>query len=187
MKRGFALSLFALLGAVGPALGQTPPLPATEAALRTLIETPGQVIVTRLRRLDPIPLSGGGRLVIHAVGAFEPGEEDQRSLGLRVDLETSELTAEQGRHYMDVHEIEALLKGIFLLEAVAGEAKAGFVSEADYETIEGLVIGVTTNAGRVDYWIEGGRGARARLGLQRTLVVTLRQRLELARTRLFSE
>ena len=125
--------------------------------------------------------------MIHAVGAFEPGQEDQRSLGIRIDLETSKLTAEQARHYMDVHEIEALLKGIFLLEAVASEAKPGFVSEADYETIEGLVIGVTTHAGQVDYWIEGGRGARARLAFPRTLVVKLRQRLELARTRLFSE
>jgi hypothetical protein len=143
--------------------------------------------VTRLRRHDPIPLSDGGRLVIYGVGAFEPGEEDQRSLGLRIDLETSKLSTEQRSHYMDVHEVEALLKGIFLLESVAGDARAGFVSEADYETIEGLVIGVSASGGKVEYWIEGGRGARARLGLARTLVVTLRQRLELARTRLFSE
>ncbi len=170
--------------------GQTavvaPPVP-TDATIRTLIETPSRVVVTRLSRLDPIPLADGGRLLIHAIGAFEPGEEDQRSLGIRIDLETSSLSRAQGRHYMDVHEIEGLLKGIFLLEEVASDARANLVSEADYETIEGFVIGVTATKGQVDFWVEGGRGERAHLGLARSLVVTLRQRLELARTRLFTE
>lgn len=191
MTRSPVIAIALVLAACSAlAQGQTPvpaPALATDATVRGQIEAPGRVIVVRLGRLDPIPLSGGATLVISSVGAFEPGQEQQRVLGLRLDLSAPGLDETQGRHYMDVHEIESLLKALFLLEQVASEARAGFESEADYQTAEGFVIGVNVRDGKPRFWVEGGRGARARVGLPRVHVTTLRERFELARTRLFTE
>ena len=132
-----------------------------------------------------MPLDGGS-VSVSAIGAFEPGAEEQRVLGLRVDLRAGEISGPDGQHYLDVHEIEAFLKGIFLLEQVAAESPAGFASEADYETVEGLRVGVTVESSP-RFWIEGGRDERVRAGISRDNVAKLRQRLELARTRLFTE
>ena len=155
------------------------------SAIRALIEAPGRVVVERVRRVEPVPLDAG-TIEVSAIGAFEPGAEEQRVLGLRIDLKTNGLSGAEGRYYLDVHEIEAFLKGLFLLEQVAGESQGGFESEADYVTVEGFRIGVTV-ASAPSFWVEGGRSERARTGISRDNVGKLRQRLELARTRLFTE
>ncbi len=192
--RGAAPWVILALAVAGAADAQAPtaakrPRPPNQTAIRAEVESPGRVVVTRLSHLDPIALSGDGALRVSAIGVFEPGQEHQRILGLRLDLEAPGLNPAQGRHYLDIHEVEGLLKAIFLLEQLAAEAREDFESEADYRTVEGFVIGVNVQDGEVAFWLEAGRvrGARGRVGLPRSQLTTLRQRLELARTRLFTE
>jgi len=155
------------------------------SAIRKLLEAPGKVVIERVRGLDPVQLDSG-TVSVSAIGAFEPGAEEQRVLGLRIDLRTGAVSGADGQHYLDVHEIEAFLKGIFLLEQVAAESPAGYESEADYLTVEGFRVGVTVRSSP-RFWIEGGHEERTRTGISRDNVAKLRQRLELARTRLFTE
>ncbi len=184
---GFALMLGVSAGVHAQELVAPIAVPApTQSAIRVLIEQPGAVVVARRSPLDPIPVVGGS-LQISALGAFEPGAEAQRILGVQIDLTLPDLSPAEGRHYLDVHEIEALLKALFLLDQVAGDSKAGFVSTADYATIEGFTVGVEVGAGSPRFWVEGGHAERRRSAIARNAVGTLRQRLELARARLFTQ
>lgn len=154
--------------------------------MRTLLETRGIVVVARRSPLAPVALHDRGSLRVSALGAFEPGMEEHRILGIEIALNAPGLSPEQGRHYLDVHEIEALLQGLFLLEQVGSAPKPGFESAADYTTVEGFTVGVDVDARGSRFWVEGGRGKRVRLGIDPARIETLRQRLQEARAKLFS-
>lgn len=198
-------ALFAVLGllawgAPAPAQGQAVPPPApggaapapvpvppppTSSALRQLIEQPGRVVVRRRHTLPAIGLDGHARLRVSAVGAFEPGYEEQRILGLRIDLEGAGLSESDGTFYLDIHEVESLLHAITLIQQVVADQRAGLTSEAAFHTIEGFGLGVVLRGGKPSYYVEGIRTTPVKVGLSAAAFTRLREEVDEARHRLF--
>jgi hypothetical protein len=202
-KRGRVASLLALLallasGGTAPAAGQAaapPPaggtapapvlVPPTTSALRQLIEQPGRVVVRRRHPLPAIGLEGHARLRISAVGAFEPGYEEQRILGLRIDLDGAGLSETDRTFYLDIHEVESLLHAITLIQQVVADQQAGLTSEAAFHTIEGFGLGVVLQDGKPSYYVEGMRTAPVLVGLSAAAFTRMREEIDEARHRLF--
>ena len=173
-----------LTGSTAPAL----PLEPTTSLLRQRIEARSQVVIVRREPLEPIALAGGSALRIEALGAFEPGFEEQRTLGLALTVKAEALPGGERVHYMDFHEIESLLRAVALLDQVARESAGGVPTDADYETLEGLTVGVEVRGSRARPWVGAGPAdERVRLDLPGDGLRQLQQRLELGRSRLFSD
>ncbi len=157
--------------------------PASE--LRKLIEQPNKVVVTRRRVFKKTPLAGGA-LEVSAIGAFEPGREDERLLGVRIDLDHPSLAPADRTHYLDLHEVEELLRAIDLLEQVAAEGGKGHRTEADFETIEGLRVGVWVDEEGAVYWAHSKRSKEAPIHVSGRLS-RLAASLQAARENLFND
>jgi hypothetical protein len=138
-----------------PSLAQSPPaiaVPPPQSEVRQLIERVDVVVVVRRKDFPTIALDGDANLTVSAVGAFEPGDEEHRVLGLRIDLGHKLLTHAEGRSYLDPHEAQNLVSALAQLEAVAAEG-ARIATEADFVTNEGFTVGVRAKAGRVRYYV----------------------------------
>ncbi len=165
------------------------PLPQpqpTMSELRRFLEQTGRVLVTRQSPQPSIPIQGGGSLMVSGIGAFEPGYESQRLLGLRVDLDAAELEPEERVAYLDLHEVETLLGGMASLELVASEGGRGLETEAHIVGVEGFGLGVWVKEGKVRYQVRVGRDARVLGRLTAGHFATLREHIERARDRLFN-
>ena len=188
-----AAALALLTGAPAPAQQTAPPgqglaavlAPPAETALRGEIERPGVLIVTRSDAHPPVALAGGARVVVHGVGAFQPGREEQRVLGIRIDVSAKGLSAEEGRSYLDIHEIEALLRSMTLLTQLTREPAGELETEADFKTIEGFTVGIHVAGRRVQHFVRTGREEPIQLGLSAADFNQLRQTLEATRDGLF--
>lgn len=176
-------------GQVGPG-GQAPapyPGPAlapTSSQLRIAIEQPGRLVVTRLRSYPAIALADGAKLVVSGVGAFEPGHEEERLLGLAVDVEHARLSEDDARSYLDLHEVESLLQAMGTLEEVS-RAPSPLDTEADFATTEAFTVGLHIHGGKVSWFVRSGREAPRELALSGASFQALREGLLRARQDLF--
>lgn len=171
----------------GSATSTPPPAPTT-STLRQLIEQPDRVVVRRRHTLPEIGLEGGARLEVSAVGAFEPGYEEQRVLGLRVELKHAGLSGDQGVFYLDVHEVEGLLHAISMLQQVAANQQQGLTTEAAFHTLEGFGVGLVLRNGKPSYYVEAipaANAERVQVGLSPEAFLRLREEVDEARHRLF--
>jgi hypothetical protein len=138
-----------------PSLAQSPPaiaVPPPQSEVRQLIEQLDVVVVVRRKAFPTIELDGDANITVSAVGAFEPGDEEHRVLGLRIDLGHKSLTHTEGRSYLDPHEAQKLVSALAQLEAVAAEG-AKIETEADFVTNEGFTVGVRAKRGNVQYYV----------------------------------
>jgi len=205
MKHAVPLALLALLfalsapaahaqapiagGATGSTTSQAGPTPLTPAPtiteLRRFLEQTDRVLVTRWAPQGTLPLDRG-QITVAGVGAFEPGLESHRLVGLRVLLELPELEGEERIHYLDLHEIESLLRGMLLLHEVAAEGGRGFPTEARLVTVEGFGVGVRVSEGEVTYTVRGGPGGKLEAELSAESFHLLEERVAAALDRLFN-
>ncbi len=139
-------------GATAPVV---PPQPPTRSELRRFMEQRNRVLVERQAPRPAIPIDGG-QLTISGLGAFEPGLESQRLLGLRIRVEAPGLEGHEQVHYLDLHEIESLLRGFTLLRSVAAEGGRGFPTEARHLSIEGFGVGIALGEGSLQYRVHAG-------------------------------
>lgn len=158
----------------------------TTSDLRRFLEQIERVLVTRRQAQAPIAIQGGGSLVVSGMGAFEPGLESQRLLGLRVELELASLEPGERVVYLDLHEIESLLRGMASLQLVAAEGGRGLETEARIVTVEGFGLGVWVHEGAIHYQIRWGPGSRVLGRLSAENFATLQDQIETARDRLFN-
>ncbi|MBW2241618.1 MAG: hypothetical protein JRH01_06490 [Deltaproteobacteria bacterium] len=165
---------------------QTPEPVATTSKLRTFLEQIDRVLVTRQRSLAPIAIEAGGTLTVSGIGAFEPGLESQRLLGLRIDLDAPGLEPEERVAYLDLHEVEALLRGMANLALVAAEEGGGLETEARILTLEGFGLGVWMHQGTTRYQIRGGAEGHIVGHVSRENFTKLKKQIETARDLLFN-
>jgi len=142
------------------------------------------VVVTRRRELPAIPLEHG-QLVVSGVGAFEPGREAERLFGVRLDLQAEKLSPRRRVFYLDLHEVEKLLRALALLEQVAEDPRPGLVTEADYELLEGLSVGIRSETRRRHYFLRASGEASPEIPLPAASFTRLREQLQQARRSLF--
>lgn len=159
--------------------------PPPISALRALVEAPSKVVVTRRRVFPAIPLAGGS-LVVSGIGAFEPGREDERLLGVRLDVEHPSLADDDRLTYLDLHEVEELIRALDVLAVVAAEGGQGHTTEADFETIEGLRIGVSVANGNAVWWVRPKRSPDGPIAVAGTNLSGLARNLVAARDALFN-
>ena len=79
---------------------------------------------------------------------------------IRFDLDVPGLAPGEGVAYLDLHEIETLLRGLASLREVAAEGGRGFLTQARIVSLEGFGAAVRVEAGRVRYELLGGPGGR---------------------------
>lgn len=193
---GTAGATLLALGAAGqattsPGSGATPfpsgaPAPAAPglSKLRTTVEQHGRLVVERLHRYPAIGLAGGAKLVVSGLGAFEPGHEEARVLGLRLDVEDSDLPPDDARSYLDLHEVEELVQAMGQLEQVSRQPSP-LDTEADFATAEAFTVGLRMHGSQVSWYVRSGRSTVRELALSGRSFQALRAGLLRARQDLF--
>jgi hypothetical protein len=173
---------------VSPPLVEIPTGPAAThpTALESYLERPGILLVKRHHRMAQVALQGGGGMRVAAVAVHEPGMQHQRMMGIRVEIDVPGLAEEERIFYIDVHEIEELVRAIgFMMSSTeAEESEQGDDrTEMSISTKDGLEVGVLFDAGGAAHFL---RTPSARFAIQRDALAALRVVLDEAREYLFS-
>ncbi len=166
----------------------TPPPNAKEpttTAIRKFLKQKNRILVTREAPQKPIAL-GRGTLTVSGIGAFEPGRESERLLGLRIVVDAPDLKQVERVHYMDLHEIESLLRGMPAIRAIAAEGGRGFPTDAVQKSLEGFGVGISVDGPRTKYFVLAGKDGRHRLSLKQEEFLQLEKRVAAALDRLFN-
>jgi hypothetical protein len=196
--RGRRAGALALLAAGSLLLGfqleapeeMAPELLETQAyptALESYLERPGILLVTRHHPLAPVALRGGRELRLDAITAYEPGMQHQRVMGIRIQIEGPELAAEERVFYLDVHEIEELVRAIDVMRNAIREKRRAPESEQtemSIATLDGLRLEVRFTAGGASAYL---RTPATTLDFPPAALETLGARLEAGRAHLFAE
>jgi len=161
---------------------EPPPPPVPGSVLGNLVQNDSLLVVTRRRPLPTIALSGG-TLIVNAVGAFEPGFEQKRLLGLRVDLHPKK--GPTTLVYMDLREVDDLVRAMGTLQEVVSDAVAGLITEADYATKEGLAVGVAVDDHGPRHYVRFGEEEPVYWKMSAQAFAKLRKQLDQARSALF--
>jgi hypothetical protein len=165
----------------------TEPALTHPTALETYLERPGILLVKRRHPLAPVELQGGGKLRLDAVAAHEPGMQHQRMMGVRFEVDAPGLTGEKRVFYVDVHEIEELVRAIgFMMSSTEGEefARGDEGTEIAISTRDGLEVGVLFAAGGAGHFL---RTPSSTFAVQPAGFEALRVALNQAREHLFSQ
>jgi len=173
---------------VSPDVLQMPAEPTLThpTALETYLERPGILLVKRQHPLAPVELQGGGKIRLEAVVAHEPGMEHQRMMGIRVEIDAPGLADEERVFYIDVHEIEELVRAISFMTSTTATEESGRGDdriEMSISTRDGLEVGVLFAAGGAGHFL---RTPSATFAVQPAALATLRAELDEAREHMFS-
>ena len=108
-------------------------------------------------------------------------------MGVRFEIEAPGLTDEERVFYVDVHEIEELVRAIgFMMNSTEAEefAQGDDGTEISISTRDGLELGVLFAAGGARHFL---RTTSSTFGVQRAGFESLRVTLDAAREHLFSQ
>lgn len=183
-RAALAPLVLGLAAAVAPAQELEPPHGRMDQAttIRTFLEQRDRLVVEQLDPVPSVPLASGGSVGVAAVFAFEPGHEQRRLLGVRVELALGQAADAARVFYLDLHEVEELLRAMALMEEAVG---GGGRSEARFVSLEGFGVIAHAEGGRPAFAVSGERGHAGRAALARDAFALLRTRLAEARERLF--
>lgn len=189
---GRSLRLAALaLGLAVSANAQPAPPPSPEARaadepvsseIRRFLQGTNRVLVTRRAPEPPIALADG-RITVSGVGVFEPGLESQRLLGLELRIEHGETPTV---HYLDLHEIQSLLRAMAALREFAEHDPRRYPTDARHVSIEGFGVGLALDGDQTRYLVLAGAGGVDAAPLDAEAFLQLEQRIALALDRLFN-
>jgi hypothetical protein len=168
---------------ISPARIETPTHPT---ALESFLERPGILLVKRHHPLAPVALGSGGEMRLDAVAAHEPGMQHQRVMGIRIELDPPELAGEERVFYVDLQEIEVLVRAIDFMGGAMEEEKHPREkgrTEMSISTQDGLRLEVRFAADRASRFLHT---PSATLAVSRGAFEALRARLDEGRAQLFS-
>jgi hypothetical protein len=132
------------------------PEPEYPTALEVFLEEPGVLLVKRHHPLAPVEFQGGGRMRLDALVAYEPGMRHQRMMGIRAEIDAPGLEDEDRVFYLDVHEIEELVRGIdYMLAPPEGEepVQGNDRTEMSISTRDGLEVGMLATIGGAGHFV----------------------------------
>ena len=162
------------------------PEPEYPTALETFLEEPGVLLVKRHHPLAPVEFQGGGRMRLDALVAYEPGMRHQRTMGIRVEIDAPGLADEDRVFYIDVHEIEELVRAIgYMLTPPEGEepVQGNDWTEVSISTRDDLEVGMLVTTGGAGHFV---RTPSATFQIRGAGLGALRVNLDEAREHLFS-
>jgi hypothetical protein len=108
-------------------------------------------------------------------------------MGIRIELDTPRLSDEERVFFLDVHEIEELVRAIDFMMDVMDQQKPTRErdrTEISISTQDDFEVGVQLSASGASPFL---RTPSARLGLERAALETLREDLKRGRENLFSD
>jgi hypothetical protein len=156
-------------------------------ALESYLERPGILLVKRLHRLGPVALRGGGEIRLDAIGAHEPGMQHQRVMGIRIEVDAPGLTDRERVFFLDLHEIEELVRAIDFMMGEMDKAQSDREddsTEVSISTQDEFEVGVRFASGGPRPFL---RTPEASLAIRRAALEALRTHLNQGRKRLFSD
>ena len=162
------------------------PEPAHPTALETFLEEPGVLLVKRHHRLAPVQLQGGGRMRLDALVAHEPGMRHQRMMGIRAEIDAPGVADEDRIFYLDVHEIEELVRAIgYMMSPTEAEepVRGNDRTEMSISTRDGLEVGMLVTASGAGHFV---RTPSATFEIRGAGLGAVRVTLDEAREYLFS-
>jgi hypothetical protein len=123
---------------------------------------------------------------VAAAWAYEPGRETQRLLGVRIDADLPGLDGDAGAAYLDLHEVDALLRAMAFAEETASRPGPADRTEARFVTLEGFGVAAASGASSPVFFLLAGREKPVRVRVGADGFAALRAGLESARERLFA-
>jgi hypothetical protein len=172
-----------------PPLLPPPPSPFP-TQIESYLEAPGRLLVERRSSLDRIPLSGGATLRLEPLVVFEPGHEEERMLGIRMHVESDSVSGRDAVVYLDLPEIENLIRAIDLIPTLfeMETAPPSGEIEAQHETLDGLVVSAIQRGNTVRRRVQIEREqSNAEFGIDEGGLATLREQLDASRRFLFEQ
>ncbi len=161
-----------------------------ETVLERYLEQRDRLLVERMRRMDPIPLGGGVSLGLEALVAFEPARPQERMLGVRVRIAGSALRGRAALAYLDLREVESLVRAIDVMDELLASEPADTDAEVRHVTQDGFGIAITRSAGVTRFSIRldaaDGEGPTA-LTVDGGPIAALRNGLDACRHHLFQQ
>ena len=165
-----------------PAAGSEADREPAASEIRRFLTGTNRVLITRRAPEAPIALREG-TVTVSGLGAFEPGRESQRLLGLEIRVETD---GEPILHYLDLHEIQSLLRAMPALRELAKHDPRRFPTAARHVSLEGFGVGLRLDGEQTTYLVHAGEAGAVEAALEAEAFVELEQRIALALDRLFN-
>ncbi len=165
----------------------TEPVLTHPTALETYLKRPGILLVRQHHSLEPIQLLGRRKVRLDGLTAHEPGMQHQRVMGIRIEIDAPELTGEEGISYLDVHEIDELVRAIDFMRTAVEEGKPARKdqpTEMSISTRDGLRLGVRFAVDGVSHFLST---ASATFEVPGASFEALRTTLDEGRERIFSD
>jgi hypothetical protein len=200
MRRRFALgcvpTLVLLLSASAPAQDATSLLEPggvddpNETVLEHYLDERDRLIVERTRHMKPIPLGAGASLGLEAIVAFEPSRTQERMLGVRVRVAGSPLRGRAALAYLDLREVEELLRAIDLMDELLATEPEGSDVEVRHTTRDGFGVATARVAGQTTLSIRldsGDDEEPTGFTVGNDAMATLRDQLDSCRSYLFQQ
>ncbi|NNL87372.1 MAG: hypothetical protein HKP27_17050 [Myxococcales bacterium] len=156
--------------------------------LRGQIARSGAVILQRREAVAPLDLADGKMVGIEAISVFEPGAEQNRLLGLRLDWNALGMVGAERYAYLDLHEIDEVIRALAFMTTELAHANhpENVDREGRLRTREGFAVGYFARGGQVRRYVDWAPG-NLRADLGEDGFIQLRERFELARDRLFAD
>jgi hypothetical protein len=157
-------------------------------ALEAWLALPGRVVVERTRALPAIALEGGAQVALEAVVAFEPVREQERALGVRVQLRGSHRAGRAALAYLDPFEIDDLARTLAALPALEKlESASGAAAEIRHVGRDGfgVVVRLAPGAPAPERALRFAGDPPLDLPASEAALAELRRQLEAARGFLF--
>jgi len=166
-----------------PPLVLAPSPYATELEAR--LEARDQLLVEQRRVLPSIALEAGSRLTLEAVLVSEYGREQGRAMGVRATVKSAE--GERGA-YLDVHEVEDLLRALQSIPVLVESARKNAETETEirHVTRDGFGVVVRTSGKELRRMIRLGSGPVVYFRISKQSAEELARQLDACRQFLFS-
>ena len=162
-------------------LGPSPYTTELEARL----EARDRLLVEQRRVLPSIALESGSRLTLEAVLVSEYGREQERAMGVRATVASGE--GERGA-YLDVHEVEDLLRALQSIPVLVESARKNAETETEirHVTRDGFGVVVRTSGKELRRMIRLGSGPVVYFRISKQSAEELARQLDACRQFLLS-
>lgn len=180
------LAFVLVLGSALPAPGQTPEEPpAPRTKLEAFMAQEGVVIVRGSSRIGEIRGRAGATVAVDAQEVTNAGNSE-KGYGLAITVKVSGASESERRSYVDLDEIDALVRGLDSVAKVDRSATQLAEVRADYRTRDGLEISTHSSGQQVRVAISSGHRGRVTALFQWSDLAKLKDIVAQAKTTLDS-
>jgi hypothetical protein len=111
--------------------------------LEAFLAKKGKLFVKDIHSLGTLDGKQGSKMEFAAVAVYEPGQEDEKAIGLKIEITGVEQFKQQGTSFLDIEEIESLSKAMDYMVTLSSkwEGTHKEYSEVIFTTKGGFNVG----------------------------------------------